>query len=98
MMSISKNEWIELKKDAEDFKTGGYERFTRGTLAGKGPLIRSFRTKLGISQVELAKSLGVSVKRIQNWEQNTTPAPAWARKMIGLVQEDPKLLVRLQGL
>ena len=94
---MNKRELAELKKDAADLKkTGGRNRFKVSEMSNAGGHIRAFRAKLGLSQADLASSFGVSVKRVQNWEQETTATPGWAKKMVGLVKSDPKILVKLQ--
>lgn len=38
------------------------------TLSGLGPLIRSVRTEAGLSQIQLAKEIGVSSPAVSKWE------------------------------
>jgi DNA-binding transcriptional regulator YiaG len=39
------------------------------------------RKKLG-TQPEVAKGIGVELRRLQSWEQGTRPLPAWAPNSI----------------
>jgi DNA-binding transcriptional regulator YiaG len=96
---VNAKERRELKKDLIDLKQNrGRTRFTLGLGGQAKGSIRAFREQLGISQAELARTFGVSLKRVQNWEQEATPQPAWARKLMGLVLADPENLARLQRL
>ncbi len=44
--------------------------------------IKELRLKLGITQAELSKKLGVPLKTWVNWEQGKSNPVSWARKLL----------------
>lgn len=44
--------------------------------------IKELRLKLGITQAELSKKLGVPLKTWVNWEQSKSNPVSWARKLL----------------
>lgn len=44
--------------------------------------LKSARTKLGLSQAELAHRIGVTRNTINRWEMGLHPIPLWASKIL----------------
>lgn len=49
--------------------------------------IREARDKLGLSQTQLARALGVSVRSVKHWEAGTRQADATAARLIAAYAE-----------
>lgn len=57
--------------------------------------IRLLRNKLALTQLTFAKLLGVSEKTVEAWEKGTNKPNGPARRIIGMLKEDPQLPERL---
>lgn len=44
--------------------------------------IKELRLKLGVTQAEISKKLGVPLKTWVNWEQGLSSPVAWARRLL----------------
>lgn len=44
--------------------------------------LKEARTKLGVSQAEISKTLGIPLKTWVNWEQGLSSPVSWARKLL----------------
>lgn len=68
--------------------------------AGKGkvvakvevPAVTQARMKSGLSQLEFAKLLGVSIRTLQDWEQGRRQPSGAARTLITIAEQQPKVL------
>ncbi|PTN11562.1 helix-turn-helix domain-containing protein [Nitrosomonas aestuarii] len=64
--------------------------------AGKGRIVMSpiiyARKKSGLSQIEFAKLLGVSVRTLQEWEQGRRQPSGAAKKLIAIAERHPDVL------
>ena len=64
--------------------------------AGKGRVVMSpvisARKKSGLSQIEFAKLLGVSVRTLQEWEQGRRKPSGAAKKLIEIAERHPDVL------
>ncbi len=64
--------------------------------AGKGRVVMSpvisARKKSGLSQIEYAKLLGVSVRTLQEWEQGRRKPSGAAKKLIEIAERHPDVL------
>lgn len=64
--------------------------------AGKGRIVMSpiiyARQKSGLSQIEFAKLLGVSVRTLQEWEQGRRQPSGAAKKLIAIAERHPDVL------
>ena len=54
----------------------------------------NIRSKLGMTQQELAKLLRISVATIRNWEQGRTPPDGAACTLLTILAREPKAVMR----
>ena len=47
-----------------------------------GDELKEARAKLGVSQAEISKTLGVPLKTWVNWEQGLSSPVSWARRLL----------------
>jgi putative transcriptional regulator len=57
------------------------------------PPIAEIRTKVGLSQAEFARLLGVSVRTLQEWEQGRRVPSGPARTLLAIANRNPKVLL-----
>jgi putative transcriptional regulator len=58
------------------------------------PDVREVRERLGLSQSEFARLMRVSVKTLQNWEQNRRHPTGPAAALLKIVSAEPKLVMK----
>ncbi|MBF0175468.1 MAG: helix-turn-helix domain-containing protein [Magnetococcales bacterium] len=56
---------------------------------------KSIRNRVGVSQSEFARLIGVPVKTLQNWEQHRTSPTGPARTLLRMISRDPTAAMRL---
>jgi putative transcriptional regulator len=56
--------------------------------------VRVIRERTSLSQAEFAQLIGVSVKTLQNWEQDRRRAMGPAAALLSIIEHDPALAVR----
>jgi putative transcriptional regulator len=56
--------------------------------------VRVIRERTSLSQSEFAELIGVSVKTLQNWEQERRRPTGPAAAQLGIIEYDPALAVR----
>lgn len=59
------------------------------------PPIAKVRERVGLSQSEFAKLLGVSVRTLQEWEQGRRIPSGPARALLQIAHKNPKALLEL---
>ena len=59
--------------------------------------VRTIRQRLGKSQAEFARMIGVSVGTLQNWEQGRRRPVGPARALLKVAAEDPQLVAAALG-
>ena len=59
------------------------------------PSVRSIRDKTGLSQVKFAALLGVSVRTLQDWEQERRVPSGAARTLLLIADRNPEALVEV---
>ena len=57
------------------------------------PPVAEIRKKTGLSQSRFAALLGVSVRTLQDWEQNRRAPSGAARTLLMIANKDPKALL-----
>ncbi len=90
---MAKNDPIVLPADPDDPEDGDVtaEGMERGQRAR---LIRTARTKLGLSQAEFAARFRVPVGTLRDWEQARVTAPNFAVAYIRVIGQHPDLVAR----
>jgi putative transcriptional regulator len=58
------------------------------------PGVRVIRERTSLSQAEFAQLIGVSVKTLQNWEQDRRRPTGPAAALLSIIEHDPVLAVR----
>lgn len=76
--------------DAEDFDVT-IEALNRGQRAR---LIRTTRTKLGLSQSEFASRFRVPVGTLRDWEQARATAPDFAVAYVRVIGQHPEMVAK----
>jgi putative transcriptional regulator len=56
--------------------------------------VRDIRERTSLSQSEFARLIGVSVKTLQNWEQERRRPTGPAAALLSIIQYDPALAVK----
>lgn len=57
------------------------------------PPIEETRARVGLSQIEFARLLGVSVRTLQEWEQGRRVPSGPARTLLAIAHKNPKALL-----
>ena len=81
----------ELLQAVRDIKAG---RVGRTSTVEVSPLA-SARLKLGLSQSEFAKMLGVSLRTLQEWEQGRRQPSGAAKSLITIAIKKPEVIKEL---
>jgi putative transcriptional regulator len=55
--------------------------------------IKEIRSKLGVSQSEFARMIGIPVKTVQNWEQGRTQPDAPAKALMRIAEKHPEAVL-----
>ena len=56
--------------------------------------IKVLRSSLHLTQLAFAQLIGVSAKTVEAWEKGTNSPNGPARRLIGMIKEDPQLTER----
>jgi putative transcriptional regulator len=59
--------------------------------------VRAIRKGLNLSQPKFAKSFGLSVGRVRDWEQKRSPIDAPARAFFTVLRHEPEAVFRAMG-
>lgn len=71
----------------------GRQRPSRRTII-RSPGVRVIRERTSLSQSEFADLIGVSVKTLQNWEQDRRSPTGPAAILLRIIEHDPALAVK----
>jgi putative transcriptional regulator len=71
----------------------GENKAARRTVVGV-PEVRAIRKKTSLSQSEFAHLIGVSVKTLQNWEQDRRRPTGPAVVLLRIIAQEPKLCIQ----
>ena len=74
--------------DPEDFETTA-EALDR---AERSRLVRTARTRLGLSQAEFARRFHVPLGTLRDWEQARATAPDFAVAYVRVIMRDPDMV------
>jgi putative transcriptional regulator len=76
----------DLLKSARQMKTGKAARVTTVEVSAAAEA----RNRVGLSQSEFAKLLGVSVRTVQDWEQGRREPSGAARTLLRIAAQNPE--------
>ena len=71
----------------------GEQKPSRRVVVGSSG-VRAIRQRTSLSQSEFAQLIGVSVKTLQNWEQDRRRPTGPAAALLSIIEYDPALAVR----
>ena len=85
----------ETKRDIGQEILDGIRQLKKGEIGRviHCPSVADARGKVGLSQAEFARLLGVSVRTLQDWEQGRRSPSGPARTLITLAYQNPKALL-----
>lgn len=83
----------DLLTSVRQMKAGKAARVTRVTLTAAAEA----RTKVGLSQNDFARLLGVSLRTLQDWEQGRRQPTGAARTLLRVASQHPEALRDLQS-
>jgi DNA-binding transcriptional regulator YiaG len=79
-------DWVRRELDASQFQNRQRTEWRRRTV--------STRHKLGLSQMEFARLLGISVRTLHHWEQGTRSPSGAASVLIRIAAEHPEIVLK----
>src|SRR6266850_6985582 len=73
----------------------GLQELKRGTVGRvlTYPPVAETRARVGLSQIEFARLLGVSVRTLQEWEQERRAPSGPARTLLAIAHKNPRALL-----
>ena len=80
-----------LLESVRQMKRGEAARITKVKL----PLAAEARQRMGVSQLDFAALLGVSIRTLQDWEQGRREPTGAARTLIRVADQHPHVLRKL---
>ena len=81
----------DLLESVKQMKRGEAARITKVKL----PLAAEARQRMGVSQLDFAALLGVSIRTLQDWEQGRREPTGAARTLIRVADQHPRVLRKL---
>jgi putative transcriptional regulator len=60
------------------------------------PPVAETRARVGLSQSEFARLLGVSIRTLQEWEQGRRAPSGPARMLLAIAHKNPRLLLEVE--
>ena len=87
MAKVKRNIGLEVLEGIREIKQGEFGRVINV------PPVASIRESTGLSQSRFAQLLGVSVRTLQEWEQNRRAPSGAARTLLLIAQRNPEVLL-----
>lgn len=85
----------EMKLHMRGTKVAGVQTTVMGS--ADTPPVKKIREAAKVSQSQFAKLIGVSLRTLQNWEQQRTRPTGPARALLQIVASNPKALKALHA-
>jgi putative transcriptional regulator len=85
-------ELLESVREAGSILRGEKKPLRRVVIGASG--VRTIRERTRLSQSEFARLIGVSVKTLQNWEQNRRRPTGPAAALLKIIAHEPQLAVK----
>lgn len=79
----------DLLRSVKQMKTGKAARKSHV----KVPAVVAARNTSGLSQAQFAELLGISVRKLQKWEQGERKSSGAAKSLVRIAQRHPEVLV-----
>jgi putative transcriptional regulator len=83
----------DLLESVKQMRRGQAARATRVEV----PQAAEARSRVGLSQQDFARLLGVSARTLQDWEQGRREPTGAAKTLLRLAVSHPEVLLELQG-
>lgn len=83
----------DLLESVKQMRTGKAARVTQVRL----PTAAEARAQVGLSQMDFANLLGVSVRTLQDWEQGRREPTGAARTLLQVAVSHPEVLLELRS-
>ena len=84
MAATKRNVGLEILEGLQQLKRGEHGRVTTV------PSVAAIRNQTGLSQPRFASLLGVSVRTLQEWEQNRRAPSGAARTLLRIASRNPR--------
>ena len=79
-------------EDAQAYLNGARDGFTVHEVAVPEPNVVAIRGRTGLSQPAFAKSIGVPLGTLKNWEQGRRRPEGPARVLLALIEKRPSIV------
>ena len=89
MARAKRNVGLEILEGIREIKRGEHGR------VAKVPPVAEVRARTGLSQSEVARLMGVSVRTLQEWEQGRRAPSGAARTLILIAAKNPATLAEV---
>jgi putative transcriptional regulator len=87
-------EILEGLREIKDFKAGKGELVTRKLSKPSHPKV--IRSQLNISQAAFAGLMGVSVRTVQDWEQDRREPSGPAKSLLRIAEQHPEVFLDIE--
>ncbi len=83
--------------DADSYLNGERDGFKVHAIEVPEPDVVAIRSKTGLSQPAFAKSIGVALGTLKNWEQGRRRPEGAARVLLALIEKRPSIVLEELG-
>ena len=91
-MSKASDKVVDGLEDARGYSSGARGRFAVHDIEVPEPDVVAIRGKTGLSQPAFAKSIGVPLGTLMNWEQGRRRPEGSARMILALIEKRPSIV------